>query len=364
MRRTKSGLPRHCTWAIDRHGKRRVRFLKRGFSTYLHGIPWSPAFMMAYAAALEGIKTEQSSSRSQIQPGLFDALATAYYRSAAFSDLAEGTQAMRRRIIESFRKQHGTKPLRGLTRAHISSIVGAKSVTPAGANNLLKVLKVILAFAADIGLITTNPAIGIKAYKQRGDGIHSWTEAEVDRFRERHPSGTKARLALELLLGTAQRRGDIVKLGRQNIQGDCIAVRQSKTDTALLIPIHRLLAVELKLLPRTNMTFVTAASGAPYSPNAFSLWFRKRCNEAGLPQCSAHGLRKLAATRLAEAGCTASEIAAVTGHKTLSEVARYTKAADQVRLARQSFAKQLEAEERNETKSSPTTPSGWIKNGK
>jgi integrase len=46
-------------------------------------------------------------------------------------------------------------------------------------------------------------------------------------------------------------------------------------------------------------------------------------------------LRKAAARRLAEAGCSANVIAAVTGHKSLREVARYTAAADQLRLARQ-----------------------------
>jgi integrase len=282
MLRTKSGLPKHCTWAIDRHGKRRVRFFKRGFSTYLKGIPWGEDFMRAYANALEGIKTEQNDSGNpRTQPGSFDALVIAYYASAAFHDLKASTQAMRRGIIEAFRKQHGTKPLRGLTRQHINSIVGAKSATPAGANNLLKVLKVILAFAVDIGLIAANPAVGIRSYKSRSGGIHSWTEAEVERLRERHPSGSKARLALELLLGTAQRRSDVVKLGMQNIAGDSLVLRQEKTQVPLVIPIHPELAAELKLLPRTNMTFMTAASGAPYSPNAFSLWFRKRCNEAG-----------------------------------------------------------------------------------
>jgi integrase len=49
---------------------------------------------------------------------------------------------------------------------------------------------------------------------------------------------------------------------------------------------------------------------------------------------TAHGLRKAAARRLAEAGCTALQIAAITGHKTLKEVSRYTAAADQGRMAR------------------------------
>jgi integrase len=227
----------------------------------------------------------------------------------------------------------------------------------------LKVLRVMLAFAVDIGLINSNPAIGIKRYKSRSGGIHSWTEAEVERFRERHLRGTKARLALELLLGTAQRRSDIVTLGWRNVRGDSLVLRQKKTSQPLVIPMHPAFAAELRLLPRTNLTFLTRANGAPYSSSTFGPFFRARCNEAGLPHCSAHGLRKLAATRLADAGCSASEIAAITGHRTLGEVARYTREADHARLARPGLARQLQAEERSVTEDCPTTKPGWTKKG-
>ena len=79
--------------------------------------------------------------------------------------------------------------------------------------------------------------------------------------------------------------------------------------------------------------------GRQYSGNALSRRFREWCDAAGLPHCSAHGLRKAAARRLAEAGCSANEIAAITGHATLREVERYTKAADQARMARNAMAR-------------------------
>jgi integrase len=84
---------------------------------------------------------------------------------------------------------------------------------------------------------------------------------------------------------------------------------------------------------RRGKTVQTTGATSPFSPAGFGNYFRDRCNEAGLPRCSAHGLRKAAARRLAEAGCTMHEIAAITGHASLSEVQRYTKAADQKRLA-------------------------------
>jgi len=114
-------------------------------------------------------------------------------------------------------------------------------------------------------------------------------------------------------------------------------VRQQKTDTPLLIPMDEGLVQALAAVPRTNLTFLVTERGAPFTAAGFGNWFRDRCNEAGLPRCSAHGLRKLAATRMANAGCSSDQIKAVTGHKSLSEVARYTKAADQARLARQAI---------------------------
>ena len=94
----------------------------------------------------------------------------------------------------------------------------------------------------------------------------------------------------------------------------------------------------------TQRVILTTERGTPFSSGGFGMYFRKCCDEAGLPQCSAHGLRKLAATRLANANCTPDQIKAITGHKTLSEVAHYTRAADQLRLTRQAFSKLQGAE--------------------
>jgi integrase len=197
---------------------------------------------------------------------------------------------------------------------------------------------VVLNHAVEIGMIATNPAMGVKRYRSRGDGIHTWSEAEVAQFDARHPIGTKARLALELLLGTGQRRSDVVRMGWQYRKGDEIAVRQQKTDEPLLIPMVPELMQALAAVPKSNLTFLVTERGAPFTAAGFGNWFRDRCNEAELPQCSAHGLRKLAATRLANAGCSTDQVKAITGHKSLSEVARYTKAADQLRLARQAMS--------------------------
>ena len=347
MLRTKSGLPKHCCWNTDHHGKRRVRFRKAGFSTYLTGIPWSEDFMRQYAVALEGVQAQTANvgASERTIPGSLNALIVSYYRSPEFRGLNASTQTVRRNVIERFRNEHGKKPISGLNRAHIKAIIGAKANTPEAANNLLKVLRVLLNYGVEIGMLASNPAIGIKRYRSKSDGVHTWTEAEIAQFEARHPIDTRAGLALALLVYTAQRRGDVVGMGWQHVQRDTIAVRQQKTRTPLVIPMHPELALALKATSRTNLTFLLTERGRPFTAAGFGNWFRDRCDEAGLPQCSAHGLRKAAATRLANAGCSTDQIKAITGHKSLSEVARYTQAVDQQRLARQALKMQLGAEQ-------------------
>jgi integrase len=137
-------------------------------------------------------------------------------------------------------------------------------------------------------------------------------------------------------------------MGWQHIRAGKIIVRQEKTDTSLLIPIAPELAEALALVPKTNLTFVLNERGAPYSKEGFSNWVRARCDEAGLPQCSPHGLRKLTATRLAELGCSEREIMAITGHKSVSEVSRYTRAAEQSKLAERAMEKMMARTNRDE----------------
>jgi integrase len=135
-------------------------------------------------------------------------------------------------------------------------------------------------------------------------------------------------------------------------------VVQGKTGVLLKLPIHPKLKASITNTHRTNLTFLLTEAGSLSSAAGFGNWFRDRCNEAGLPHCSAHGLRKSCATRLANAGCTPEQIKAITGHKTLSEVARYTKAADQERNAKQALTNLLLSESEQ---ACPTSTTCWIK---
>jgi integrase len=253
------------------------------------------------------------------------------YRDQSFQMLAPSTQRALRGILEHFRTEHGDKRIALLQRQHIVTLLSSKKRF--AARHWLKAIRGLMNYAVEIGSRLDNPAVGVKLPNLKTDGYHTWTEAEIEQFVTYHGPGTRARLALMLLLHTGQRRSDVVRVGRQHIRDGILHVHQQKTGTELVIPLHSSLAAVIAETPAGNLTLLATQSGKPFSAAGFGNWFRDRCNEAGLGHCSAHGLRKAAARRLAEAGCTTHEIAAITGHASLSEIQRYTKAADQKRLA-------------------------------
>ena len=150
-----------------------------------------------------------------------------------------------------------------------------------------------------------------------------------------------------MLLYTGQRRSDIVKIGRQDIHDGVLTIDQRKTagseESHLEIPVHPKLREIIEATPTVGVkTLLVTHVGKPYTAPGFGNWFRKLCDKAECLDVSAHGLRKATARRLAEIGCSANQIASITGHATLSEVQRYTKAADRKRMAREAMAKLVE----------------------
>nr|CAD6427708.1 integrase [Rhizobium sp. Q54] len=261
------------------------------------------------------------------------ALVISYYASPEFKGTASSTQQTYRGICERIRREHGERMVKDLKRQHVKAIIGKMSATPAAANNYLRMLRILMRYAIDVEWIQRDPTLKLKGYGNKSTGFHTWTEAEIAAFEARHPIGTKPRLAMALMLYTGQRRGDAVNLGWKDVSKNRIAVRQEKTGTPLAIKMHVSLVEALDMAPNDQATFLMTAFGKPFTPAGFGNWFRDRCNEAGLPHCSSHGLRKAAARRLAEAGNSANMIAAVTGHLSLKEVERYTRAADQEKMA-------------------------------
>jgi integrase len=273
--------------------------------------------------------------------GSFDALAVAYYRSPRYLALTDNSRREVKAHIERVRTEHGDKPVARIERRHILNLIAARIEAghPAAANRLLMVLRMLMRFAIELEMRRDDPTAGIKRVKIKGDGYHTWTEDEIAQFEKRWPNGSRERLALYLMLFTALRRGDATRLKWTDVVGGVVVVTQGKTGGRLALPVHPALAAELAVASRNAETILATQWGKPFSVNGFYNWFADAAKDAGLPKgCSPHGLRKAACRRLAEAGASASEIMAVSGHKTLAEAERYCRAAGQKHLAERAFA--------------------------
>lgn len=342
-------LPRYVHAFTDRHGKPRFYFRRPGVKRVpLPGLPYSPDFMAAHEALMQGEpppKLDIGASRTK--PGTLNAVLVAFYRSTRFTGLEPNTQSTYRGILEAWRTKDGDKRIALLRKDHIEARMAAKAKTPSAQRNFLRMVRMVLAFAVDEKLRPDNPAMEIKMPSIATEGFHTWTEDEIARFEERHPIGTKARLAMSLMLFTSGRRGDAVALGPQHMKAGVLTYTQHKNRNSkpvrLAVPVHPDLARVIDATPSRHLTFLVTEYGKPFTDKGFGGWFRKRCDEAGLPNCSAHGLRKACARRLAEAGCAENVIAAITGHRDMRMVAHYTRAANQARMAERGMATLIRA---------------------
>jgi hypothetical protein len=175
---------------------------------------------------------------------------------------------------------------------------------------------------------------GIKLAKtKKSRGFHTWTGEEIAQFEARHPAGTKARLALVLLLQTGHARSDVVRMGRQHVKSGKLSMRRQKTGVQFDIPVLPELVTELELHPKTDqLAFLTTDAGNGFTPAGFGNWFADRCIEASVPG-RAHGLRKASVIRHAMNGATVFELMAWFGWKTISEAQRYVEEANRINLA-------------------------------
>ncbi len=316
----------------DRHGHTRLYFRRKGCKPIRLPAETDPAFMAAYQTALAA--AEPPCRVNRVPAGSLEALARSYQATAKFKQLGSSTRAVYTRIIRDLCVRHGDKPIALLNAKQVSKLVEAKADTPAAANHLLRTLRAMLRHAVKLGWIPSDPTRDVDRLKERGRGAETWTEQDVAAFEAHWPTGSRPRLALALLLYTGQRRSDVVRMGRQHVREGAIEVRQVKTGTRLFIPLHPELSAMIEA-ETDRLTFLMTEQGRPFTPNGFYMRFKAWSADAGLPiDRSPHGLRKAAARRLAEAGCSAHQIASITGHRTLAEVQRYTQAADQARLAR------------------------------
>lgn len=318
----------------DRHGRQRYYYRRPGFPRVaLPGEPGSTVFAQAYETATANAPRSIGAERTA--PGSFNALIVAYYESAAYGALKDITKATYRNVLERFRQTFGGDTVRSMTPKRLDELLETMAAKPGARDTLRKVLRLILKLAVRREIIKVSPMDGLRLPRKALKGFRAWEEADIDQYLLHWKiPGSRERLALALLLYTAQRRADVPPMGRQHVRVGKIRVVQSKTGADLWIPIHPALQRELDAAPKDQLTFLQTQYGKPFSVAGFGNWFGDRAEDAGCPDgCTAHGLRKAGARRLAEAGCTPHQIMAITGHKNLSEVTLYTASVDQERLA-------------------------------
>lgn len=328
----------------DRHGNPRIYVRLPGKSkARIKGIPGSKEFMDAYHAALAGDVAPAKASRKPSVIGSFRKLCELYYASPEYRGLDISTRSWRMRSLDKICEKDGAKPYALMQPVHIRKLRDDLAAQPGAANNRLKALKALFSWAVEAHQADFNPAHQIKLIRYKTEGHHSWTPDDIEAFEKKHPLGTKPRLAFALLLYTACRREDATRLGPQHIKNGRLKYTQGKNEdrspVTVDIPVHPNLAKIIAATPSGHLTFLVTEYGKQHSVAGFGNRFREWCDNAGLKHCSAHGLRKATAAHLADLGCSAHEIMAITGHKSLAEVERYTKAAEMTKLADRAMAR-------------------------
>ncbi|WP_422074429.1 tyrosine-type recombinase/integrase [Tranquillimonas rosea] len=308
----------------DRHGRVRWRYRKSGFTTNLGTEYGSPEFHMRYEAACRGerMSSEQVANQSgKARRGSLSALISSWYATPAFQERGAATQKNYRGEAERLREKHGEVMVRSLTPSSVRRMVNAKADTPAAANNLLRILHLVLDHAVSRGDLAMNPSRGVKKLNTESSGYHIWEEVEIARFYEVHAFGSLADLALTLMLYTGAGRGDAARLGPKDLWVSDDGERRLRYRRAhagshiavVDIPVHPELWSRLEPVMH-KQTFLETQAGRARSPNGLGNAMRKWCDAAGLPQCSSHGLRKVCRVRLAKAGMSEQEVSAVLGY--------------------------------------------------
>lgn len=333
----------------NRHGQECFYVRRFGRRVRLHEAPGSPEFMTAYAEAvreLSGRRPVRTIPELKPYPaGTLGWLGAKYFDSAEFRAIDPISQQTRRLILEGcFRepfKDDPTKPLGGcplhlVTTQKIKWLRDRKAGTPGAANNRRKYLSALFGWAVEACHMPSNPVRDVRRIRYASEGFYTWSVEDVRKFEARHDVGTKARLALALLLFTGVRRGDLVGFGRQHVKEGWLRFVPRKTrykrHAVSEKPILPQLAEIITQSPTGDLTFLVTEYGKPFTAAGFGNWFAERCKEAGVPG-RAHGLRKAGATIAAEKGATVHQLMAIFDWTTIAQAQKYIEAVNRKRLA-------------------------------
>ena len=155
-----------------------------------------------------------------------------------------------------------------------------------------------------------------------------WTEDQVRAMAAKAVEMGRPSIALAVRVAyeTFQRATDNLQLRRDQYRDGAFLIRQSKTGTAVRIPIaDRELCAAVEAVT-SEYLFVSESTGRPYAEPHFRYWFKKIKKAAGLPkELQFRDNRRSTLTELGDAGATDDEIRAASGHLSREVVAKYVK---------------------------------------
>lgn len=328
--------PPHLIHEKNRHGDL-VWYVRvgKGPRTRIKAAYGTAEFAEAYRAALAGDPPKRDTAAST---GSLRWLVDQYRKSSEWKVLSPATRKQRDNIFWHVLQKIGGSSFASITKAHIQASRDARLDTPFAALNFLKTMRGLFRWALDAGHVTSDPTEGIKGKTPRTNGFEVWTEEEAARYEARWPLGTRERLAFDLLVYTGLRRGDVARLGRQHIRNGILTMRTEKTGEVVTLPILPALAASIAVTKTGDLALVATARGTPFVKESFGSFFRAACDDANVKK-SAHGLRKLGATRAADNGATEAQLDAIFGWRGGKMAALYTREANRRRLASEATGK-------------------------
>jgi integrase len=329
----RANLPPYLQRHITRHGKAvwYVRIAK-GPRTRIRAEFGTSEFDAEYQAAISSAPRPKKGAPAT---GTLAWLIARYREVSAWTSLSLATRKQRENIFKHVLDTAGDKPFARLTRATIAAGCERRSNTPAQARHFLNAMRGLFRWALNANLIKADPTNGIEnPYRKKGGGFIAWTEDDVTDYEQRWPVGTRQRVWLDVLLYTGLRRGDAVVLGRQHVCNGVATLRTEKSqgEVTVTLPILPVLQRTLDAGPTGELAFICGANGNPFTKESFGNEFREACRAAGV-HGSAHGVRKIAATRAANAGATVAQLEAIFGWSGGRMASLYTQSADRKRLA-------------------------------
>lgn len=323
-------LPQYVYREMTRHG-RAVYYFRRGKGPRTR-LPdfGAPDFQERYNAALVSLEAPR---KAVAGVGSLSWLIARYRETGAYLALSMATRKQRDNIFAGVVKTAGHVSFRAITRKTLLDGREKRAATPAQSRNFLDAMRGLFAWALAAEHVTTDPTVGVKnPPRPKTTGFKPWADDDVATYERRWPIGSKERVWLHVLLYTGLRRGDAVRIGKQHVKDGVATLRTEKNGTEVYIRIYAPLAETLTIGPTGDLAFIVGADRKPLTKETFGNYFREACVAAGLNK-SAHGLRKLAASRAAENGATVSELEAMFGWTGGTMASLYTKAASRKLLA-------------------------------